>query len=90
MLGIKAFISTHCTQRNEFMLENMISGKPRSNIHKQFLVHTKYSKFAKEVMNIYFIFSHKTETVVLDSESLRVLVLKSICLATVLKQIFIS
>ena len=47
-----------------------------SNFHKQFLVHTKYNEFVKEVMNIYFIYFYiKTETAVPDSES-GVLVLK--------------
>jgi len=55
-----------------------------SNFHKQFLVQTKYSKFAKKVMNTYLIFFHiKMETVVSDSQLVRVLVLKSICLEIV-------
>jgi hypothetical protein len=55
-----------------------------SIFHKQFLVQTKFSKFAKEVMNTYLIPFHiKIETVFPDSQLVRVPVLKSICLEIV-------
>jgi hypothetical protein len=64
------------------MLEIRLAGS--RNIRKKLLVHTKYSKFSKEVMNTYFnFFSIKMETVMSDSESLSVVVLKSICLGIV-------